>query len=68
MAGIAIVAGAVAWNVVGALDESRQRPKAAAADAESFADAVKLAESKDPAAEYRLAHLYPSANSVKRKQ
>ena len=64
VAGITIVAGAVAWNAVGALDESRQRPKAAASDAASFAEAVKLAESKDPAAEYRLAHLYASANSV----
>ena len=58
VAGIAIVAGAVAWNVVGALDESRHGPKPTAADAGSFA------ESKDPAAEYRLAHMYASANSV----
>jgi uncharacterized protein len=64
VAGIAIVAAAVAWNVGGTLDDSRQRPKAAEADAASFAEAVKLAESKDPAAEYRLAHLYANANSV----
>jgi TPR repeat protein len=64
VAGIAFVAGAVGWNVVGALAESRNRPKAEAADAASFAEAVKLAESKDPAAEYRLAHLYASASSV----
>jgi TPR repeat protein len=64
VAGIAMVAGAVAWNVVGALDESRHGPKPTAPDAARFAEAVKLAESNDPVAEYRLAHMYASANSV----
>ena len=64
VAGIAIVVGVVAWNGVGALDESRHAPKPTAADAASFAEAVKLAESKDPGAEYRLAHLYASAGNV----
>jgi uncharacterized protein len=62
--GIAIVAGAVAWNVVGALDESRQAPKPMGPDAASIAEAVKLAENNDPVAEYRLAHIYASATSV----
>ena len=64
VAGIAIAVGVVAWNGVGALDESRHPPKPTVADAESFAEAVKLAESKDPDAEYRLAHLYASASNV----
>ena len=64
VAGISIVAGAVAWNVVGALAESRQAPKPTAPDLASIAEAVKLAENNDPVAEYRLAHIYASANSV----
>jgi hypothetical protein len=62
VAGIAIVAGALAWNVVGALDESRRGPKPTALNAASVAEAVKLAENNDPVAEYRLAHLYASAS------
>ena len=64
VAGIAIVAGAVVWNVVGALDESRRAPKPTGPDVASIAEAVKLAENNDPVAEYRLAHIYASANSV----
>jgi hypothetical protein len=64
VAGIAIVAGAVAWSVVGALDESRQAPQPRGPDAASIAEAVKLAQNNDPAAEYRLAHMYASAGSV----
>lgn len=64
VAGIAIVAGAVAWNVVGALDESRQAAKPTGPDVASITEAVKLAEHSDPVAEYRLAHIYASANSV----
>jgi len=63
VAGIAIVAGAVAWNVVGALDESRHGPKSTALDAASIAEALKLAENNDAVAEYRLAHMYASASS-----
>src|SRR5438067_448648 len=37
VAGIAIVAGAAAWNVVGALDESRRGAKPTALDAASIA-------------------------------
>ena len=64
VAGIAIVAGAVAWNAVGALDESRHGPKPTTLDAASIAEALKLAENNDPVAEYRLAQVYASANSV----
>src|ERR1700676_3706605 len=48
VAGIAIVAGAVAWNVVGALDESRQAAKPTGPDVASIAEAVKLAQNNDP--------------------
>jgi uncharacterized protein len=62
--GIAILAGAVAWNVAGAPDDSRHSPKPTAIVADSFADVVKRAESNDAIAEYRLAHMYANANGV----
>ena len=64
VAGVAMAAGAVAWSVVGAPDEPRQRPKPTALNEESFAEAVKLAASNDSVAEYRLAHMYADTNGV----
>ena len=64
IAGVAVLAGAVAWNVIGATDQLGRSSKPTAAAESNFAEVRKLAESKDPAAEYRLAHMYASANGV----
>jgi len=61
--GIAVAAGVIVWHVVGARDESRRDPKPAAALG-ALADAVKLAESNDPVAEYKLAHIYATADTL----
>jgi hypothetical protein len=64
VAGVATLAGAVAWNVVGAPDELRHGPKPTAVVAGGVAETVKLAESNDPVAEYKLAHVYANANGI----
>jgi len=64
MACVAGVGGAVAWNVVGLPDKLVRGDKPGATVAESFTSATKLAESNDPTAEYKLAHMYASAAGV----
>ena len=64
MAGVAGVAGAIAWNVAGLPDKSGHGATPTATIADSFADAIKLAESNNPAAEYRLAHMYANTSDV----
>ena len=60
---IAFAAAAIVWNVVGTRDESRRDPKSTAAPG-SLVDAVKLAENNDPVAEYKLAHMYATADTL----
>src|SRR5271166_1517883 len=62
--GVAVVAGVAAWFLVGAPDEPRRGSKPAASVTDSLPDAIKLAASNDPAAEYRLAHMYANASGV----
>src|SRR6266581_4936572 len=49
LAGLVIVAGALAWNVVGVPDETRHEQPRPSATAE-FAEQLKRAERDDPAA------------------
>jgi hypothetical protein len=60
----AIVAGIVAWNVVGAPDEPRQSPKAPTLKGEGLADTIKRAEHDDPLAEYKLSRMYAQGAGV----
>ena len=62
--GVAAVAGTVAWNVGSVSHAPRQDPEHLASAAESFASTRKLAESSDPVAEYRLAHMYANGDGV----
>ena len=64
VAGVTIAVGAVAWSVVGAPDEARQKAKPTSLATDGLADAVKLAANNDPVAEYRLAHMYANAIGV----
>lgn len=64
VAGVTMVVAAVAWSLVGARDEPRQGSKPTVPVAEKLADALKLAESNDPVAEFTLAHMYATANGV----
>ena len=57
----AFVAGAVAWNIVGSPQDRRPQAKTTEAVESSVYDA-KLAESNDPAAEYKTAHMYMNGN------
>lgn len=68
--GVAIAAGAIAWNVGGAPNARVKDSNAAAVVAATFAEAIKLAETNDPVAEYKLAHMYWKDTSVEgnRKQ
>jgi uncharacterized protein len=61
--GFAVVAGAVAWNIVGSPADHRPLPKSNEATESSSYDA-KLAISNDPAAEYRIAHMYMSGSGA----
>lgn len=58
---IAVVAGVVAWNVGSAPQPQRMTT---GADGGSLAETIKLAESSDPAAEYKLAHLYAGGSGI----
>lgn len=64
VAGVAIVAGAIAWNVGGVPYAPVKNSNPTAVVAASFAAAIKLAETNDPVAEYKLAHMYLNAGSV----
>jgi uncharacterized protein len=64
LAGGAIIAGAVAWGVVGASRQGVQVPSQTTAISSTFTEATKLAKNNDPDAEYRLAHMYASGNGV----
>jgi uncharacterized protein len=58
---IAVVAGAVAWNVGSAPQPARTVVNA---DGGSLAEMMKRAEGGDPAAEYKLAHLYAGGSGI----
>ena len=64
LVGVAAVAGTLAWNVGGLPHEVRHEPQRPAPVEGNFADTVKLAESNDPVAEYRLAQMYATGNGV----
>jgi uncharacterized protein len=58
---IAIVAGIVAWNV----SSTPQPPRVGqAAEASDLGDMIKRADNADPAAEYKLAHLYAGGSGI----
>jgi hypothetical protein len=58
---IAVVAGVVAWNV----GSAPQTPRVAMqAEDGGLAEMLKRAESADPAAEYKLAHLYAGGSGI----
>jgi hypothetical protein len=67
--GLAVVAGA-AWKIAGEPEAAGTAPKPPAMFVDRLAEAVKLAETNDPAAEYRLARMYATASGVEgnRKQ
>ena len=58
---IAAVAGVVAWNVSSTPQQPRLPP---AGDVSGLADTIKRADRADPAAEYRLAHLYAGGSGI----
>jgi uncharacterized protein len=58
---IAVVAGVVAWNVGSSPQPARV---AATAEGASLGDMLKRAENADPAAEYKLAHLYAGGSGI----
>src|SRR5437867_4469900 len=58
LAVFAIVAGIVAWNVVGAPEQPRRDPGWSIPDAGSLADTFARAARDDPIAEYKLAQMY----------
>jgi TPR repeat protein len=59
-AAIAVVAGIVAWNV----SSTPQPTRVPTAEASNLADMIKRADSADPIAEYKLAHLYAGGSGV----
>jgi TPR repeat protein len=63
LAGVVIVAGAFAWNVVGVPDDPRREQQRISASAE-LADVIKRAHSEDPVAEYKLARMYARGNGA----
>jgi hypothetical protein len=63
LAGVVIVAGAFAWNVVGVPDDPRREQTRANATAE-LADLMKRAHADDPVAEYKLSRMYARGNGV----
>ena len=58
---IAIVVGVVAWNVGSTPQPPRTGPRA---EGGSLAEMIKRADSSDPAAEYKLAHLYAGGSGI----
>ena len=61
---VASVAGTVAWNVGGAPQAPRLDAERAKLNAGSFADTLTHAERDDPAAEYKLSHMYAHGTGV----
>lgn len=59
----AFVAGAVAWHIVGAPEDRRPRPKTNEVAEGNIYDA-KLADSNDPVAEYKIAHMYMNGSGA----
>src|SRR5208282_2106669 len=65
LAAVAVIAGAIAWHVGNVPDEPRREPVAPTAKAaEDLADTLQRAERGDPAAEYKLSHMYAHGNGV----
>jgi uncharacterized protein len=65
VAAVAFVAVAIAWNVGGSPHApSQQEANPPTAVETSLAEAIKLAKTNDPVAEYRLAHLYAKTSDV----
>lgn len=64
LAVFAIVAGIVAWNVVGAPDGPRHEPVRPTAGAGNYADTIERAERDDPVAEYKLSRMYAHGDGV----
>ena len=71
--GVALVVGALAWNVGGTGSTRATVAARSAPDAERFAELAKLADKGDPAAEYEIAMMYangfgaPKNNTEARK-
>jgi hypothetical protein len=63
LAGVVIVAGAFAWNMVGVPDDPRREQTRVNATA-GLADLIKRAHSGDPAAEYKLSRMYARGDAV----
>jgi uncharacterized protein len=63
LAGIVIVAGAFAWNMVGVPDDPRREQARVNATAE-LADLIKRAHNDDPVAEYKLSRMYARGNVI----
>jgi hypothetical protein len=61
---LAVVAGIVAWNVLGAPEEPRHERAQPMANIESLTDTIKRAERDDPIAEYKLSNMYAHGSGV----
>jgi TPR repeat protein len=64
VAGLAIVAGTLGWHATAILERPRPSPELAASTLKTIADTTKLAEEKDPLAEYALAQMYARGDGV----
>jgi len=61
---VVIVAAVIPWSVSGVLDDRRGESDEVALGIGRFADTMKLAEKKDPLAEYKLAQMYEQGYGV----
>jgi hypothetical protein len=63
-AGLAIIAGAFAWNAAGGPDKARSGAERTAASVQAFEEASARAGRDDPGAEYRLSRMYARGEGV----
>jgi len=64
MAGLAIAAGIIFWREYPSMDYPFLRPEPPVSAGKIVADATKLAEKRDPAAEYTLSQIYAQGDGV----
>jgi hypothetical protein len=64
LAGVAIVAGTIAWNVVGLPDKPRHEAVPSTPIAASVTETITLAQKNDPDSEYKLSHMYADGSGV----
>jgi hypothetical protein len=61
---VVLVVGTVAWNAAGPLNERGRESVKVKPVASEFTDTLKLAQTNNPVAEYRLAQMYAQGNGV----